>query len=163
MPYADPGVRKAYHALYREKNRELLREKNRALFAKNKEKYSKTSREYTKRRKLIDPAFHAACNLRSRLNSAIKYQNVRRVKSQFGELIGCSKQELIKHLESLFVEGMSWENYSRNGWHIDHIIPLSSFDLSDVNQLRKATHYSNLQPLWAADNIRKSNKVEKDN
>jgi 5-methylcytosine-specific restriction endonuclease McrA len=62
------------------------------------------------------------------------------------------------HLEAQFKEGMSWENWGVSGWHVDHIIPLSSFDLSDEKQLKKAVHYSNLQPLWAADNIIKSCK-----
>jgi hypothetical protein len=74
------------------------------------------------------------------------------------KLVGCSAEELKKHLESLWIEGMSWENYGLHGWHIDHIIPLSSFDLSKEEDQRKALHYSNLQPLWAKDNLSKSNK-----
>lgn len=54
---------------------------------------------------------------------------------------------------------MNWSNYGRTGWHIDHIIPIASFDFSKKENIEKCFHYSNLQPLWAVDNIRKSNKL----
>jgi hypothetical protein len=66
----------------------------------------------------------------------------------------------LKYLESKFQSGMTWENYGKNGWHIDHIRPLSSFNLIDDKQLKLACHYTNLQPLWAKDNLVKSNKWE---
>ncbi len=72
-------------------------------------------------------------------------------------MIGCSWIDFKIYLESKFTEGMSWDNYGK--WHIDHIVPLSSFDLSDPVQLEKACHYTNLQPLWAKDNLKKSNKI----
>jgi hypothetical protein len=74
------------------------------------------------------------------------------------ELIGCSSKELESYLENQFTEGMTWENYGYYGWHIDHIKPCSSFDLTDPEQQKLCFHYSNLQPLWAKDNIKKSNK-----
>lgn len=74
-------------------------------------------------------------------------------------LVGCSLDELKIHLESQFKPGMSWENYGLKGWHIDHIIPCSFFDLTKLDEQKKAFNYTNLQPLWAKDNIRKSNKV----
>lgn len=88
-------------------------------------------------------------NVRSRL-----YQCLKR-KSSF-KLLGCSLEELKKHLESQFTEGMSWDNYGRDGWHIDHIKPLASFDLTKNDDISKACHYTNLQPLWAEDNLRKN-------
>lgn len=68
-------------------------------------------------------------------------------------LIGCSPVELRAHLEGQFKPGMSWENYG--AWHVDHRRPLASFDLTDPEQRRQACHYTNLQPLWAADNLSK--------
>jgi len=74
--------------------------------------------------------------------------------------LGCSVPELKQYLESKFQPGMTWTNHTFKGWHIDHIRPLSSFDLSDLIQFKQACHYTNLQPLWAADNLRKSDYYE---
>lgn len=93
--------------------------------------------------------------LRCRIWTTLKKQNIDKNNGTM-ELVGCSKEELIKHLESKFQEGMSWKNWSLNGWHIDHIRPISSFDLSDPAQVKECFHFSNLQPLWAIDNLKKS-------
>lgn len=94
--------------------------------------------------------------LRSRTNKAIKTKNFNK-NSSFKEYIGCSAEELKSKLELLFLPGMTWENHSLFGWHIDHIIPLSSAET--VDDLYKLCHYTNLQPLWREDNIRKGNKL----
>ena len=67
------------------------------------------------------------------------------------KLIGCSIEELKQYLGKQFTEGMSWQNYGK--WHIDHIRPCASFDLKKLNEQKKCFHYSNLQPLWAKDNL----------
>lgn len=72
--------------------------------------------------------------------------------------LGCSIDELSAHLESKFTDGMNWENYGKTGWHIDHIRPLSSFDLTNQEDVRKACHYTNLQPLWWQDNLSKGKR-----
>ena len=62
------------------------------------------------------------------------------------------------HLEKQFQPGMSWDNHGYDGWHVDHIRPCASFDLTDEEQVRKCFHYTNLQPLWAKDNLRKGSE-----
>jgi len=75
------------------------------------------------------------------------------------QLIGCDVDKLIAHIESQFLTGMSWGNHGTHGWHIDHVLPCASFDMSDPEQQRKCFHYTNLQPLWGPDNIRKGDKI----
>lgn len=77
------------------------------------------------------------------------------------KLLGCSISELKIHLESKFQPGMTWENhgYGDDCWHIDHILPCASFDLTQESEQRKCFHYTNLQPLWQRDNLKKSNKL----
>jgi hypothetical protein len=72
-------------------------------------------------------------------------------------LIGCSVEFLKSYIEQRFTVGMSWDNYGR--WHVDHVIPLASFDLTKISEQRKAFHYSNMQPLWKDDNLSKSDRV----
>jgi len=74
-------------------------------------------------------------------------------------LLGCSPDFFKKHIESNFTEGMTWENYGVKGWHIDHILPCASYDLSSLEQQKMCFHYSNLQPLWWYDNIKKSDSI----
>ena len=73
--------------------------------------------------------------------------------------LGCTIEELKIHLENQFKEGMTWENWKPDGWHIDHKKPLSKFDLTDPEQLKEAVHYTNLQPLWGWQNISKGAKI----
>lgn len=103
-----------------------------------------------------DANYRLASSLRTRLRLAIKAAS-RRVGSAVS-LLGCSIDEARKHIEAQFVEGMSWENHGQ--WHIDHKRPLKHFDLTDKKHLAVVCHYTNLQPLWAIDNIRKGAKVD---
>ncbi len=105
----------------------------------------------THERKMRSPLGRLKRSLRCRLFFALKGKD----KSQSTEaLLGCSWIEARKHIESLFTEGMSWDNYG--AWHVDHVRPCASFDLSlDENQ-RLCFHYTNLQPLWAEDNLAKA-------
>lgn len=128
--------------------------KNRSWYLKNFEAKKTSTSLYHKVRPSQDEGFRLARNLRKRLRTALK-DNFK-TGSAVADL-GCSIYDFKTYLESKFVDGMSWENYGREGWHIDHILPLSKFDLQDVEQVKKACHYTNLQPLWAQDNRRKSN------
>ena len=74
------------------------------------------------------------------------------------EDLGCSIEYLKIHLERMFFPGMSWENYGKGGWSIDHIVPLCQFDLTNKVLFKKACHYTNLQPLWEEDNSSKGGR-----
>jgi hypothetical protein len=108
--------------------------------------------EYEKNRRKNDPEFRVRCNLKSRLYHAVKNQDIMKCSSTM-DLTGCSAEELMSHLESQFTEGMTRDNYGK--WHVDHIKPCISFNLLLDAEQRKCFHYSNLQPLWAKDNLSK--------
>lgn len=120
---------------------------------KKRPEYRKKQTEYTNKRYKEDKMFAVKKNIRGRLQKALKKKFWLK-NSKFAEYIGCSLNELKVHLENKFTEGMSWQNYGK--WHIDHIIPLSS--VTSEEEMYKLCHYTNLQPLWAIDNIKKSNK-----
>ncbi len=115
-----------------------------------------SQREYQKKRRDVDPQFKLICNVRTRINSALRGETK---SASTLSLLGCSIPELKAHLESRLLPGMSWENRGFYGWHVDHIIPCASFDLSDPEQQKKCFHYTNLQPLWAPENLRKSDTI----
>ncbi len=141
---------------YYNKNKELILQKKKDHYLKNKSKIIEQKRQYGVKRRKVDHIFRLKNNLRRRLTSALKAKGLRK-SSKTQRLVGCSVLELKAHLESLFKPGMTWENYGT--WHVDHIIPISSFDLNDEAELLKACHYTNLQPLWAEENIRKSDDL----
>ncbi|HBI02003.1 MAG TPA: hypothetical protein DDY18_10320 [Flavobacterium sp.] len=99
--------------------------------------------------------YHIAKNLRDRLRKAV--QKDQKNGSAIDNL-GCSITDFKKHIESKFDNEMNWNNYGFSGWHIDHIKPLNTFDLTSPEEFKKACHYSNLQPLWAIDNLTKAKK-----
>lgn len=161
-----------YFKDYRSKNKERQKEAHREWFLKNKEKKNLQNREWyynnrerhiknteeaRKRRLLTNPSERIAKNIRERTRNKI----MKGYKSDStAKLLGCSYDECRKHLEDQFTEGMSWDNYGFDGWHIDHIIPCASFDLTKEEEQRKCFHYTNLQPLWAEDNLKKSSKIK---
>jgi hypothetical protein len=142
-----------------EESRRYNREKRKRLRASNLEKYRnyekiKNKERYSKLK--ANPKFKIERLIRSRILKAIKSEYK---KTKSFDLLGCSISELKLYIESKFENGMTWENHGVFGWHIDHIIPCASFDLTDIEQQKKCFHYSNLQPLWWYDNLKKSDKV----
>lgn len=135
-----------------EKNKEQILAHKKSFYESNKTKINSQKTIY-KRSKRLDPNYKLIDNLRSRLNKAIKgdYKSGSAISD-----LGCSITELKIYLQSKFQDGMSWDNYGQ--WHIDHIKPLISFDLANKEELKQACHFTNLQPLWAKDNISKSHK-----
>jgi hypothetical protein len=108
-----------------------------------------------KRRYGQSPTFRIAQNMRSRINVALRKAGGLKAKRSL-DLVGCTSVELKAYIESKFLPGMSWEN--RTQWHIDHITPCAAFDLVDPKQQRLCFHFTNLQPLWAIDNLSKGKR-----
>lgn len=144
------GLRSECKSCYRQKyySQERDREYKRASYRRNSSKIKTYKRKRFKERYNSDIQFRIAHALRSRLRNAVgkRFKTGSAVRD-----LGCSIDELKTYLESKFQPGMSWNNYGE--WHIDHIIPLCSFDLTDKDQTKRACHYTNLQPLWAQDNM----------
>lgn len=168
---ANKEQRQVSHKRYYEENKEAVLEACKQYRDEHKEwkkaydkQYAETHQECMKQihkryvdRHRDDPFYVVRVRLSQRLNKALKRS--KKTKATM-ELVGCSKEVLITHLEAQFQEGMSWDNYGRNGWHIDHIKPCAAFDLTDVEQQKACFHYTNLQPLWAEDNMRKNSLWE---
>ena len=92
-----------------------------------------------------------------RINKVLKTKSQRKPSTTM-ELVGCSKLQLQCHLEKQFGEYMSWSNFGK--WHIDHRIPCAAFDTTNAAEAAAMWHYTNLQPMWGSENIRKSNKCD---
>jgi hypothetical protein len=118
----------------------------------NKDKIAAYKKEWASKMK-NDPIYKIKKNLRRRVHHALMGEN--KSAATF-ELIGCSPEDFKKHIESLWLEGMSWDNYGPSGWHVDHIKECHTFDLSDSKQQQECFHYSNQRPLWAKDNLSRS-------
>ena len=119
----------------------------------NKVAHHAQVRRRHKQRLIEDPEYKLLMCMRSRIGHACKAQYTHK-SCRTNKLIGCTIPELRVHIEKQFKPGMTWLN--RKEWHIDHIQPCSSFNLSDISEQYKCFHYSNLQPLWAKDNLSKS-------
>ena len=140
------------------KNKEKVKERRQLNRILNKESYNKTSNLRYVNRYKTDENFKLAKTIRGRIREVFKNSNGSKAHKTM-ELLGCNIQEAKEHLEKQFKDGMSWENYGYNGWHIDHIMPCASFDLTDPEQQKKCFHYTNLQPLWASENMSKGAKI----
>ena len=140
-----------YSKIYR--SDPINQEKIKKWHEENREKNRPKRNEYMRTKRKTDILFRLVSSMRSRMNLYIKRSRFNKKKRTF-KMIGCSPEELRKHLEKQFRPGMSWANHG--SWHIDHIIPLDS--AKNEEEMNKLFHYSNLQPLWATENLKKSNK-----
>jgi hypothetical protein len=167
----------AYAREYRIKNKERIKlreEKNREKYKKmrlekyplrrekyminikrwnkeNKDRVYENHRKYVKAKRQTNLEFKLTEILRCKLLTTLRAKNVKKQMRAL-ELVGCTLQELKEHLESQWLPGMNWDNHTKTGWHIDHIKPCNTFDLTDIEQQKQCFHYTNLRPLWADDN-----------
>lgn len=171
--YSDnKNVAKEYKKKKYDENRDSEIIKRKKWYLNNKDKHADARRKYeseNKQRLLFarrkweqermknDPNYSLRKSLRSRIRLSLKFGYYKKDKKT-EELIGCTIEQFRDYIESLFTPGMSWNNWCAKGWHIDHKIPLSWFNLDNENCRKLAFHYSNMQPLWAKDNFIKSNK-----
>lgn len=142
---------------YEKANSERISKSAKKRYELNKDARLRSMNEYRKKRCKTDIGFRILSNCRTRVYAAVKGH---RKSAGTMNLVGCTIDDLLKHLESQFTDGMTWENYGK--WHIDHIIPCASFDFSVRGEQLKCFNYLNLQPLWAEENIKKSTKIIKE-
>jgi len=148
--------------IYRIEHHLEILEQKREHYRNNKEELIQQQGEYHIRRRKTDINFKILCNLRKRIWNVLRNNS----KSEHTiTMLGCSIEQLKEHLEKYFQDGMSWNNYGTgwhgkgmNQWHLDHIIPCVRFDLSKKEEQAKCFHYTNLQPLWAEENLIKGKK-----
>jgi hypothetical protein len=163
--YSNIDKIKEYGCSYRKKNNEIIKQKQKEYYLNNKEKILCRTKSYAlenrdkinknqAKRKSSDPLFKLKCNIYNLIYISVKKQGYSK-KSRTYEILGCTFEEFKIHLEKQFTEGMSWGNMGK--WHLDHIHPVSL--AKDEEEIIKLNHYTNFQPLWAIDNIRKSNKI----
>lgn len=162
--------RKAVALTWRRSNREHLNQTRRARYRRNLVQrrreaslYAKSHRtqinDAKKRRRKSHPELRILDNLRDRLTELMAPGSQRPTRTS--SLTGCTRQTLRSHLESKFLPGMGWYNYG-TAWHVDHITPCSSFDLTDKESRHACFHYTNLQPLWDTVNIEKGDSLTYD-
>jgi len=134
--------------------KELLQTYYKTSEKQNEEITEKRRKRYNKRRK-NDPLFRLIINMRTQLNIILKEKNINK-KNKTLDIIGCTPRELKMFLEKKFKPGMNWNNHGVYGWHVDHVIPLSLAKTTD--EVEYLMNHKNLQPLWAKENIKKSDQ-----
>jgi hypothetical protein len=157
---------KAGYERWRQNNYQLALDYNKKWYANNKPRAKELAREfkannkehlrqYAKTKRQKDTNYREAVRMRNLLRSAIRSETGI---SSIWKYVGCSRAEFRRHIEKQFTENMSWENWGQSGWHIDHIKPLSHFDMISEDQKALAFHYSNTRPLWSQENWSKGNR-----
>jgi len=146
----DKKTKDGFYSYCRPCNREIQKKWRQ----ENKKKLSDYQNNYQKKRRAEDIQFRIACGLRSRLS--ITMQGKKKYNKTL-DYLSITLSDFKIYIEKQFTEGMSWDNYG--DWHLDHIKPVVSFDHTDEEQIKECWHYTNFQPLWATDNIKKSDKI----
>ena len=145
---------KEYRSKNYDKNKIALY--NKIYYENNKSRIIKTQNESIKKKRKVNSLFRIAHNLRTRISKIFIMKNIYK-KNKMIKFLGTDFKTMKQHIESNFQEGMSWDNYGRETWHIDHIIPFASAKTEEG--LIRLCHYKNLQPLWAKDNLSKGSKL----
>jgi hypothetical protein len=141
-------------AATRKRHIKRITETKKRYYEKNKASILQKNAEYGKHRRKSDPIFYLRCKIQRLISLALQNRNYTK-KAKTHEILGCSFIEFKEHIEKQFVNGLSWEN--RHEWHIDHVIPISSAKTEE--EVIRLNHYTNLQPLWAVDNLKKRDKM----
>jgi len=141
-------------AKYRLENADKIKQSKKNYRLNNADKVNEYGNKYKKDRRNKDSLYRLKHNISTLIRISIKANGYTK-KSRTYEILGCSFEEFKLHLENQFTEGMSWENKGK--WHLDHIYPVSL--AKDEEELIRLNHYTNFQPLWAIDNLKKGNKI----
>ena len=148
----------------RQKERRKLKKERHRIYCKkhrerNKERYNRMAAEWQRKKRKTDPVWTMRIRIMGRMHKAIKNCGLLGFKGQtLAPYLGCTYRQATDYIAQQFKPRMTWKNYGK-AWHIDHAIPLAAHDLSTEDGRRKAFHYTNLQPMWALANIRKSDTV----
>ena len=145
--------------LYQKNNKKRVRAKQRVWALKNRDRINKQKRNREKKRRKVDLGWAISKDLSSRLSHIL---SGRQKCTKTLNILKCSKVKLMGHLESRFNDYMTWKNRGKHGWHVDHIIPQSAFNMENPLEQRVCFWYKNLQPLWAKDNIEKNDKYKEE-
>jgi hypothetical protein len=143
----------------RNRRKEFILENKRKYYLTHKEKIKEYQRRYKRDRRLKDLNYCLRNNIARRILWSLKYYGIKK-KLKTINLLGCDIETFKKYTEQKFKDGMNWDNYGYRGWQIDHIIPCSSFDLTNEENQVKCFHYTNTQPLWWWENLSKGDKYE---
>ena len=149
---------KKNHKKWSENKRDYLNQYHKEYREKNIDKIREVKRNYERTRKANDPLYKLVANFRTAIWTVLKENNMDKYGHYF-EILQYSPEELSIHLENQFTEGMTWENYGE--WHVDHKLPITAFNFQEIgdNEFMRCWGLDNLQPMWADENIRKSNKI----
>jgi len=159
----------AYKEIYYEENRDRIKAINAKYYEANKEKLNAQQAKYNAKNKVrlnfcaakskkekirTDPIFAMSCRVSHLMRQSLKSKGHTK-NSRTSKILGCSAFEFYIHIERQFTKGMNWEN--RSEWHLDHIIPISSAETEE--EILRLNNYLNLRPMWAKENLKKSNSL----